>query len=202
MLNAKRRFHSILQQATISKGLYSYLIDRKVPIDASDLLRWQWVLAISALDKYIHDIVRTGMVQEFQGTRPKTEKYLNFRIDMNRYGSFSSSLAPEIDFENEIIRQHGILAFQHPDKISDALAYIWPEQHKWEQISQHMATAISAKDIRTKLNNIVVRRNQIVHEGDCLSQIIPFQQQPINEADVDDVISFVSELVDAISALI
>ena len=142
------------------------------------------------------------MIQEFQGKRQRTDKFLNFRIDMNSYNNFSSSPAPEIDFENEIVRQHGILAFQHPDKISDALAYIWPEQHKWERISQSMATPISAKDIKTKLNNIVVRRNQIVHEGDCLSLIIPFQQQPINEADVDDVIKFVSELVDAISALV
>lgn len=61
-----------------------------------------------------------------------------------------------------------------------------------------MATPISAADLKTKLNNIVIRRDQIVHEGDCFTTSLPLQQQQINEADVDDVIRFVTELVNAI----
>ena len=202
MINAKRTFETIINQTKVSAGLYNYLSAQKVPIDASDLLRWQWVLAISALDKYIHDIVRIGMIQEYQGRRTKTDKYKTFKINMDTYAYLSSSIAPEVDFEKEIIHQHSVLAFQHPDKISDALSYIWTEQHKWEAISQKMATPISPKDLRTKLNNIVVRRNQIVHEGDCFNLSVPFQQQTISEADVNDVITFVTELVQAISSLI
>ena len=202
MITAKRTFETIINQAKISEGLYSYLSAQKVPIDASDLLRWQWVLVISALDKYIHDIVRIGMIQEYQGKRARTEKFKTFRINMDIYDNLSSSIAPEMALEKEIIHQHSIFAFQHPDKISDALSFIWTEQHKWEAISRKIATPISAKDIRTKLNNIVVRRNQIVHEGDCFTLSVPFQQQPISETDVNDVITFVTELVQAITSLI
>ena len=198
MTNALRLFNALIDQTAIPKGLFCFITDQKVPVDASDLLRWEWVLAVSALDKYIHDIVRIGMIEEFLGTRPKTNKYNTFRIDMSKFTDLSTSLAPELEFENEIKRQHGYQAFQHPDKLAEALSLIWLEEHKWETISRNMASSISATDLRTKLNNIVIRRDQIVHEGDCFAASIPLQQQPITEADVNDVISFISELVQAI----
>ena len=199
MINAKTLFKSIIDQTKISMGLYDYLCDQKVPLDASDLLRWQWVIAVSALDKYIHDIVRIGMIQEFVGTRPRTPKFDSFKINLANYSSFSSSPYPENEFEREIIRQHGYQAFQQPDNIADALAYIWLETNKWDVISQNMQTSISARDLRTKLSTIVTRRNQIAHEGDCYSAIIPLQQTAINKSDVVDVINFITELVEAIS---
>lgn len=198
MRNAVNAFCALIDQTSFSEGLYCYLKEQKVPIDASDLLRWQWVLSISALDKYIHDVVRIGMIQEFLGTRSKTDKFNAFRIDMGKYLNIANSPSPESEFEKEIIRQHSILAFQHPDKISDALSFIWSEQHKWEVISNNMATPISAKDLKTKLINVVTRRNQIVHEGDCFSSCLPLQQQPISESDVYDVVTFVKEIVQAI----
>ncbi len=198
MTTAITLFHSLISQTAVPKGLFRYIKDQKVPIDASDLLRWEWVLAISALDKYIHDIVRTGMVEQFLGLRPKTNKFNVFRIDMTKYTDLRTSLSPEIEFEKEIKRQHGYLAFQHPDKLVDALSFIWSEEHKWDAISRNMASPISASDLKTKLNNIVIRRDQIVHEGDCFAASIPLQQQPISEADTDDVISFITELVQAI----
>ena len=202
MTNALNTFCSLIAQVETSKGLFWYLQGQKIPIDASDLLRWQWVLAVSALDKYIHDIVRIGMVQEFQGTRPQTDKYKAFRIDMDSYVYLASAVSPEIFFEDEIIHQHSHLSFQYPEKISDALSYIWTENHKWEMISQNMATPISAKDLKTKLKNIIVRRNQIVHEGDCLITVFPLQQQPMQASDVEDVITFITELVHAIDYIV
>ncbi len=198
MTNALHVFRELIKQTQLSDGLYSFLEDKNVPIDASDLLRWKWVLAVSSLDKYIHDVVRIGMVQQFLNQRTITDKYRSFRIDMTKYNSLSMSPTPQIDFENEIIRQHSYLAFQTPDKIAEALAFIWSEPHKWERISQNMATPISAKDLRTKLNNIIVRRNQIVHEGDCFSSNLPLQQQLISKSDASDVVTFISELVNAI----
>lgn len=202
MTNALNTFCSLIAQAETSKGLFCYLREQRIPIDTSDLLRWQWVLAVSALDKYIHDIVRIGMVQEFQGTKPQTEKYKAFRIDMDSYIYLSSAVSPEIVFENEIFRQHSHLSFQYPEKIADALSYIWTQNNKWETISQNMATPISAKDLKTKLTNIIVRRNQIVHEGDCIVTVFPIQQQPMQASDVEDVIAFITELVHAIDCII
>lgn len=198
MTDATTSFNALIKQSNISKGLFNYLSIQKVPVDFSDLLRWQWVLSVSALDKYVHDVVRIGMVEAFEGRRVQTSKFKTFRIEMKEFINISTSTVPSIDFEKEIIRQHSFLAFQFPDKIADALAYIWDAPNKWEIISSNMQTPITSDDLKVKLKNIVVRRNQIVHEGDCLSIILPLQQQPILLCDTEDVIKFITELVTAI----
>lgn len=184
MNNAMTVFNSLIDQCSTTIGLYEYLEAKSIPIDASDLLRWQYVLAVSALDKYMHDIVRIGMIEEFQGIRTETAKYLDFKINLSVLSLIKNSPTPEVDFSNEIIRQHSFLVFQDPDKISDALSLIWDEPHKWKKISSNMTTIISENDLKTKLKNIVIRRNQIVHQCDCLSIQSPLQQQIISKSDV------------------
>lgn len=202
MRNAMNVFNSLIAQGAVTKGLYEYIETNKIPLDSSDLLRWQWVLSISALDKYVHDIVRAGMIDEFLGRKTPTSKFKTFHIDMNALSNIKESSTPEIEFEKEVVRQHSFLAFQYPDKITDALSYIWDEPHKWNVISGNMSTAIMADNLRTKLKNIVVRRNQIVHEGDCFSTTLPLQQQPILFCDTEDVVQFIKDLVSAIDASI
>ena len=171
MRQAKAVFSALMAQKGVTEGLYEYLSKNKIPLDSSDLLRWQWVLAVSALDKYIHDVVAAGMVEQYLNRRPATPKFKAFQLGMDVIHNLSIAPVPEIEFKNEVIRRHSFLAFQEPSKIADA---------------------------KTKLKNIVVRRNQIVHEGDCLSTNMPLIQQTISLSDTEDVISFITELVDAI----
>ncbi len=198
MNNALNSFNNLIAQAHNSAGLFYHLQQKRICIDASDLLRWEWVLSVSAFDKYIHDIVRIGMVEIFLGRRPETEKYKTFHMTMPVFSEIKNSATPNLAFEREIIKQHKFSAFQAPEKVADALSYIWAEKHKWQVISSNMITPISESDLRTKLNNIVLRRNQIVHEGDCIPSVIPQQQQVITDADAQDVIEFISDLVNSI----
>lgn len=187
-----------MNQGAMSKGIYIYLDANKVPMNFSDLLRWQWGLSVSALDRYVHDIVRIGMLEIFEGRRNPTAKYKSFCIELKNFNNIIESPIPVIEFEKEVIRQHSFLAFQYPDKIADALSYIWNEQNKWDVICSNMATESSSGNLRSKLKNIITRRNQIVHEGDCFSANSPLQQQPISILDTDDVNKFIAELTNAI----
>lgn len=198
MKQAKVVFQALMSQRNVSSTLYDYISFNKIPLDASDLLRWQWVLAVSALDKYIHDIVTDGMVEQYINKKPHTPKFDTFQLSMKTIIDIQSAPVPEIAFRNEVIRKNSYLAFQDPDKIADALSFIWNVPNKWDVISRNMATPISSSDLKIKLKNIVVRRNQIVHEGDCLSTNIPLMQQPITIFDTQDVIQFITELVNAI----
>lgn len=198
MKHAKSLFYELIMQSQISAGICEYLQNQKVPLDASDLLRWQWVLAVSALDRYVHDIVLWGMLEVFRGNKKITPKYSNFSMNMDTYLIIKSSQYPDNDFEKAVIKSHSHQAFQDPEKISDALSHIWDEPHKWDVICHNMRTPISSNDLRTKLRNIVIRRNQIVHEGDCLSTDIPLSQQTITKSDTEDVVSFITDLVEAI----
>lgn len=200
MRQAKIVFRALMAQKNVTAGLYEYLSTNKIPLDLSDLLRWQWVLAVSALDKYIHDLVAAGMVEQYLNARPATPKFNAFQLSMEVISDISNSPVPALEFKNEVVRKNSYLAFQDPEKIADALSFIWNESNKWDVISGNMATSIDPMTLKTKLKNIVLRRNQIVHQGDCFSTNMPLNQQPITLSDTEDVIHFIMELVDAIDA--
>jgi hypothetical protein len=68
--------------------LHDYLCTNlKTPMNFDDLLRFQIVYSVSALDKLIHDLIRKGMIQIFIGARPATSKYLAERISMSVYAN-------------------------------------------------------------------------------------------------------------------
>ena len=196
MTNSFCVFKDIIEETRNSSNLYSYLQNVvRPPYDYSDLLRWQWAQSVSALDKLIHDLVRVGMLEVFQGNRTPTPKFLTFTISLQTHDQMCQT--PQLSYsilEQEIVRKHSFLAFQDPDKISDALAYIWPEPHKWAVLAQRLGMTEST--MRVQIKNISIRRSQIVHEGDYSSNLL--QRQPIEASDVEDVLTFISNLGEAI----
>ena len=180
--------------------LYVYLKDTLLlPNDLTDLLRAEWVYTISAMDKLIHELVRLGMIEAFQGTRVRTKKFLDFGISVSTYTNISSSILtnfppPEYWFEQEVIQKHKQLSFQDPDKITDGLSLIWDENHKWHKLSESIG--IPERDLKTQLKTIISSRNQIVHEADI--DLLSGQRNTIDKADIDIVVSFIETLSEAI----
>lgn len=79
-------FKEIIKETRNSSSLYSYLQNVvHPPYDYSDLLRWQWAQSVSALDKLIHDLVRVGMLEIFQGNRAPTSKFLTFPVSLQTH---------------------------------------------------------------------------------------------------------------------
>ncbi len=178
------------------------------PQDLSDLLRAQVVYAVSALDKLVHELVKKGMIEIFNGERPKTNKFSTFGISLNTLMKIQEIASIEMPqsveetaiywFEQEIILKHKILSFQDPDKISDALSFIWIEEHKWHKIHSKITQPIGflpqmiEKDMKTYLKNIVIRRNQIVHESDY--NIFSNTKNTINENETKNIVEFIQVL--------
>ena len=162
----------------------------KLNNDLSDLLRSEIVYSVSALDTLIHNLIRVGMVQSYYGTRLKTKKFKVFPISAENLLNIQSTAIsnlhyptvplPEYWFEQDVVLKHKLLAFQDPDKIADGLSLIWDETQKWYKISLLMS--MREESVKTTLRNIVVRRNQIVHESD-----IDIQTGLKNKIEYDDV---------------
>lgn len=191
MLQSHKRFVKLVQDTQNVETLYNYFEHSVVPVDISDLLRWQWVQCISAFDKFVHDVVRVGMVEIFLGNRTPTPKYNTFQIDIQTYGDMINNIIDaSLIFERKIILKHGFLAFQDPSKVADALSYIWNENDKWGKISNLMG--MSKDDCTTYLRNIVIRRNQIVHEGDYTDSLS--RRQDIFLQDVIDIRDYILKL--------
>ena len=197
MLLAYKRFKILVEDTDNVGVLYEYLTETvKAPIDISDLLRWQWIQCISAFDKFIHDIVRKGILEIYQGRRTATSKYNTFVIDMKTYNDMKNDPLKELTIlEQRITLKHSYLAFQEPSKVADALSYIWNENNKWDVIAGKIG--MSKNDCVTFLKNAVIRRNQIVHEGDYTD--IYSKRQDILEQDVKDIKIFILKVGEAIS---
>ena len=188
---------SVRELATLHDYLCANL---KSPMTFDDLLRFQIVYSVSALDKLLHDIIRIGMVQIFIGTRPATSKYLAERISMSAYVNLSSATIPpkEYYFEQEIISKLGIVAYQSPDNIADGLSYIWNEKHKWQKIAAAMA--IKEEQARTQLKLIVDRRNKIAHEADV--DITSGGKFAISKSDCESTVLFIEKCGEEIVKLV
>ncbi|MFI4990167.1 MAG: HEPN domain-containing protein [Solirubrobacterales bacterium] len=67
-----------------------------------------------------------------------------------------------------------------------------------------MAPPMQPREIKTRLDEIVTRRNQIVHEGDYERKERPRRAKttPISEKEARADIDFIAQLVDAIHGVI
>jgi hypothetical protein len=167
MINAISTFRKNINEASNLRSLHSYLEKSIVsPYKFDDLLRFEIVHSISALDKLMHDLIKIGMSEIFRGKRKETAKYLAEGISIETHKKLNNATIPpkEVIFEDIISSKLKIISFQDPIKIADGLSFIWEEKQKWQKIAASMAT--NDEIIKTTLKLIVGRRNNIVHEAD------------------------------------
>jgi len=162
-------------------------------LDLSDLLRLQIVMSVSALDQYIHEIVRIGMIEVFEGRRPQPSGFLKFSVSMDRVLQ-SIIIGDSSWLDNEIRTRHGYLAFQQPDKIADAVRYI-SSIELWNEVGNLLG--LPSADVKSQLRLIVDRRNKIAHEAD-LDPSFPNIHWPITPVLAQDTVHFIEMLCEAI----
>ncbi|MBE7439060.1 MAG: hypothetical protein HS115_11435 [Spirochaetales bacterium] len=167
MLNARQVFQRNIRQANELSELYDSLITIVPMLEQfDDLLRSQIVYAVSAFDKLMHDLIRIGMVQIFQGNRPPTPKYHKEGISIQDLPQLmiGSTPPPEVRFEEIVREKLSTLSFQDPRKIADGLSFIWDENQKWQCIA--LGLGMSDEEAKRQQKLIATRRNAIVHEAD------------------------------------
>ena len=203
MLLSKQHFDQAISRVRQLDNLYLHLTAtlHYPSSDVSDILRSEVVYAVSAFDKYIHDIVRKGMVEIYLGTRLVTNAYKKFEISLEQFELIriaTSFPPPEAVFESSVTERHRHLSFQDPEKVSSALSLIWNEPYKWQRIAG--CIGMTENDTKIELKNIVIRRNQIVHEGDL--NLLTGQLQSISHNDTIEAVNFIERLGTCISTLI
>lgn len=164
--------------------------------DPSDILRAALVLSVSALDYYVHEVVRLGMLATHRGQRPGTKAFFAFPISL---GGARQQLSADSNFEdfldNEIRQRNSYKSFQNPDKIAEAIRLVSPKK-LWEEVGKIMDRP--ALEIKRELNIIVERRNKIAHEADIDPTLGLGNRWNIHEADVENAVNFIEALVIAI----
>ncbi len=213
--------YNIFTQSVDNIKKFGYIYDKirhDYPILATeldDMLRAQIVNIVSAMDCYIHDVVRIGIIESYLGNRTKTGKWKGSCITMDSAITLASIEAQypinSPQKETDIINSLNIIlkpilstmSFQQSDKIKDALSYIWDKEHKMQEIASSINYPLiganlnaKTKFLEQKLKLIVTRRNQIAHEADWDPS--NRRKYSINKNEVDDIITFMERFVEAI----
>lgn len=193
-MKAVDAFRANITRARELGQLYNVLAVITTPaLSAEDLLRAQIVMAVSALDHFVHEVVRQGMVAIYEGTRPLVPGFTKFQVSLaEAKASIPTSSSQWVD---AAIRQsHSYQSFQHPDKIADAIRLIH-EDPLWPALEIRLR--VPAKDIREHLKLIVERRNKIAHEAD-IDPSFPGARWPISYHDASSATDFLERFVEAI----
>lgn len=198
MHSAIQHFKSNIERVRAVGGLFegvSHLTTSA--IDGTDLLRAQIVLAVSALDHYIHEVTRLGMIEVFNGVRKPTNAFRRFHvtIDAAMIGLANPSF---FWFEAEVREKHSYLAFQHPDKIADAIR-LFSSCELWSAVASKLGMTVP--EVRAHLILIIDRRNKIAHEAD-LDPTYPGTRWPISIVDTTNAVDFIEKICKTIHSVI
>ena len=80
---ALEQFNENLSRAHALSGLAKSLNAlTTTAVDLSDIYRASLVLGASALDQFVHEFVRLGMLDVHRGIRPATDANLSFRVPL------------------------------------------------------------------------------------------------------------------------
>jgi len=190
------QFKKNLNSIEIVDGIYLYFESNVKAMDVSEILRAQYVMLVSAFDYYIHDIVREGMLEIFDGKKKSNRNYEQFLISLKALqlilATKDKNLRNQI-IDNEIRKITCKQSFQGPSNVERALSLI-SIKSIWQSLSHKLK--IPKDDLIKKLGLIVNRRNKIAHEADI--DPITLSKTPIDRTTLIDVKLFIISVVDAI----
>lgn len=173
-------------------------IQTTAALDFSDILRAELVLAVSALDHFVHEMVRLGMIDTYRGNRQRTPHFERFQVSISSVSQAFSAPANVDWLEQEIRSRHGHRSFQRYDNIADAIRLI-SDTNLWTEVAHTLG--MNSQDIRTRLDLISNRRNQIAHEAD-MDPSYPNRRWPIDAQMVDTSVDFIEQITEAMYAVV
>ncbi len=199
MHSAIQHFRSNIQRVCALGGLFEALSRLTTPaVDATDILRAEIVLAVSALDHYIHELTRLGMLEVFNGSRPPTNAFRRFNVTIDAAMVALTGGGGSSWFEMEVREKHGYLSFQLPDKIADAIR-LFSSCELWLSVASRLNLPV--EEVKKRLRLIVERRNKIAHEAD-LDPTYPDTRWPISLTDVVDAVNFIEQICGTIHSVV
>lgn len=172
----------------------------------NDLRRTAVVMAVAAIDSYMHWLVfrRLSDVRR-EGDLPKSLAKLS--VPFSDLASLADALIaarranreirPWVQVKNSVQKELLRETFQSYEQVANALALSGVEKG-WSRTA--VKIGCTANDIKERLNRIVHRRNQVVHEGDITRASRP-QNLKYNSVAHDSVVDDVTWIEAVLTAI-
>ena len=177
--------------------------------NVSELLRSAIIAAVSALDRYVHDLIvehSWKLLSQKEDAIPKKLKDLNLPVIQTKKAidrlRSSSKARPGTIIKKAIQDALHKKTFQNPNDIYDASQMLGIKNF-WEILAKAMPGSPTKGAVQKKLKEISVRRNQIVHEADLVRKTRDHGPtlQPISEKQAKQWVSWIASFVAAFDTI-
>lgn len=176
---------------------------------AADLRRLAVVMAVAALDTYMHRLIVHRAYRAHPLPRNLAALTLSFEHALEQADAAAAAARaqphnsrPRAPLKRALRNRLLFETFQRYDDVADALAMAGLSGN-WQAIGQALQPPLHPNDIRERLNGIVSRRNQIVHEGDYerLERPQTARKNAITHSEARADVDFLADLIDAIHSV-
>lgn len=171
-----------------------------------DILRSQVVFLDSALDFFMHEVTKYGMVQIFQGGWAKTERYDNFSIRLGEISDVLRNPEQENWFLDIVNDSYAEDTFMSADAVIGQLNLIGVN---WKSVADRAfyeqgSTTPTKDKFKSTLNMLFRRRNQIAHQADCLHETgvkIDIEREIVEKyiGDIEKIVTAISEEIECVN---
>lgn len=172
-------------------------------LDLNEILRSEYVLVISALDRYLHDIVREHLLNIDLSKMALDNITSQKEYPISLFTVKSLLEEPDETTKKQLIatdlkKSLEKISFQSSSSVESALRLIGCKKI-WKSLGIKLSK--TSDDAKRTLDIMIRRRNIIAHQAD-ISNENTLEKNEINRADVDEEITFIVSLVESINQII
>ncbi|WP_297770830.1 HEPN domain-containing protein [uncultured Alcanivorax sp.] len=177
---------------------------------ASELLRSSIVCSISALDRYMHDVVVDrcwALLSQAEKDVPKELKKVRLPVLATKKAleklKSNPNSRPGTLVKKEIQKAiHIDFTFQKKSDIEKGAKLLGVSDF-WRKMAAEMPGGPSPGEVQEELTRITKRRNQIVHESDLIlkTSAKEISQREISGSDAQDAVMWISSFVEALDSV-
>lgn len=203
MRNSIDIFRSNMQSVKELHALHKYFSDLLKAVDLSEILRSEYVLVVSAMDRFFHDIVREKLLKIDSSTISKLNISAQKEFPISLYTvklifeESDANIRKKL-LETDLKRGLEKISFQSSSSIESAMKLIGCKKI-WEQLGKRLS--LYPNDIKKQIDIIIRRRNIIAHQAD-ISNDSTLEKNRIERTDVDEEIAFIEKIVEEIQLII
>lgn len=174
------------------------------PLIADDMRRAAIALGVAALDTHLHWALADAPLWNMPQALKSLEVPFGDLVDLSEaVVQNRAKIRPKVRargvLERVILRQ----TFQSSKGVGDAMLMLG-QRNAFQKISAEIQPQQQPQAIADRLNRIVHRRNQIVHEGDMQRQSRPqrIKREPADEAAIRDDLTWLRSFIAAIDRVL
>jgi hypothetical protein len=176
---------------------------------SDDLRRLAVVMAVAALDTYMHRLVVTRAYEHDEMPGGLAALSVTFGDLVAQAETVvaarkkSHNIRPKVRAKRILRERLSRETFQRSEDVSRALGMAG-KSGKWQDIADAMSGSWSSKSAKEQLDGIVDRRNAIVHEGDYERSERPRDARTVamTRTEASDSVELLADLIEAIHSVI